>query len=220
MKHLNVLTVGGALAVAVALAVSAWTASGAPQVSSLVSPDGKYEVRVSGHVTTARLFESWVRAEIYKQGVLHVPSRIVYVPDFPEPSFQARFSPAEWLFPNVLRLPGRNPVPEAPADAVIVRNTSTRAYRSVRIETGQDMCLIIDLEARSEQVLPMRVQSRSPRPAWFDVVIDAGTVGEFLRGSGTFALRRGAGAAYTFAVTISDHGAAVAEADGRVVPPG
>jgi hypothetical protein len=108
-------------------------------------------------------------------------------------------------------------VSDAP-DSVIVRNTSTRPYRSVRIETGQDMCLIIDLDAGREQVLPMRVQSTSRRSAWFDVVIEAGTVGEFLRGNGTFQLRRGAGAAYTFIVNVSDHGADVAEADGDVVP--
>jgi hypothetical protein len=81
------------------------------------------------------------------------------------------------------------------------------------------MCLIIDLDARREQVLPMRVQSPSRRSAWFDLVIEAGTVGEFLRGNNTFELRRGAGAAYTFIVNISDHGADVAEADGHAVLP-
>jgi hypothetical protein len=80
------------------------------------------------------------------------------------------------------------------------------------------MCLIIDLDARREQVLPMRVQSISRRSVWFDVVIEAGTVGEFLRGNDTFDLRRGAGAAYTFVVNISDHGAEIAEADGGAVP--
>ena len=109
-------------------------------------------------------------------------------------------------------------MPDAPPDSVIVRNSSTRSYRSVRIETGQDMCLIIDLEARREQVLPMRVQSTSRRSAWFDVVIEAGTAGEFLRGNNTFELRRGAGASYTFVVNISDHGAEIAEADGDTVP--
>jgi len=211
------LTVG-ALAVALTLAASACKAPGPPPVSTLVSPDRTYEVRVSGHLTKARFFETWVRAEIYKQGALHVPARVVYIPDFPEPPFQDRFGPPEWLFPNVLKLPGR-PVPEAPPDSVIVRNTSTRSYRSVRIETGQDMCLIIDLDARREQVLPMRVQSPSRRSAWFDLVIDAATVGEFVRGNDTFELRRGAGAAYTFVVNISDHGADVAEADGHAVLP-
>ena len=207
------LTTGGALAVLLALAASACQAPGAPHVSTLVSPDRTYMVRVSGHVTKARFFENWVRAEIYKQGVLHVPARVVYASDVLEPSFQDRFGPPEWLFPNVLKLPGSRPVPDAPPDSVIVRNTSTRSYRSVRIETGQDLCLIIDLDARREQVLPMRVQSTSRRSAWFDVVIEAGTVGEFLRGNDTFELRRGAGAAYTFVINISEHGADVAEAD-------
>ena len=219
MKHPGVLTIGRALAVAVALAASACKAPGTPQVSTFVSPDRTYVVRMSGHVTKARFFENWVRAEIYKQGVLHVPARLVYISDFPEPSFQDRFGPPEWLFPNVLKLPGSRPVPETPPDSVIVRNTSTRSYRSVRIETGQDMCLIIDLDARREQVLPMRVQSPSRRSAWFDLVIEAGTVGEFVRGNNTFELRRGAGAAYTFVVNISDHGAEVAEADGHAVLP-
>ena len=218
-SHPGVLTIGGALGVALALAASACKPPGTPHVSTFVSPDRTYVVRVSGHMTKARFFEHWVRAEIYKQGVLYVPARLVYIADFPEPSFQDRFGPPEWLFPNVLKLPGSRPVPEAPPDSVIVRNTSARSYRSVRIETGQDMCLIIDLDARREQVLPMRVQSPSRRSAWFDLVIEAGTVGEFLRGSDTFELRRGAGAAYTFVVNISDHGADVAEADGHAVLP-
>src|SRR5688572_14089622 len=193
----GVLTTGGALAVVLALAASACQAPRAPHVSTLVSPDRTYVVRVSGHVTKARFLENWVRAEIYKQGVLHVPARVVYASGALEPSFQDRFGPPEWLFPNVLRLPGSRPVPDAPPDSVIVRNTSTRSYRSVRIETGQDMCLIIDLDAGRQQVLPMRVRSTSRRSAWFDVVMEAGTVGEFLRGNNTFDLRRGAGAAST-----------------------
>jgi hypothetical protein len=219
MRRREALTTGGALAVAVALTASACQAPGSPQASTFVSPDRTYAVRVSGHLTRARFFGKWVRAEVYKRGVLHVPARVVYVPDFPEPPFQDRFGPPEWLFPNVLRLPGTGPVPAAPPDSVIVRNRSTRSYRSVRIETGQDMCLIIDLDAGREQVLPMRVQSISRRSAWFDLVIDAGSAGEFLRGHGTFELRRGAGAAYTFVVNISDHGAEVAEADGHAGLP-
>ena len=210
----GVLTIGGAVAVVLALAASACQARRTPHVTTLVSPDRTYMVRVSGHVTKAMFFENWVRAEIYKQGLLHVPARVVYVSDVLEPSFQDRFGPPEWPFPNVLRLPGSRPVPDAPPDSVIVRNTSTRSYRSVRIETGQDMCLIIDLDRGREQVLPMRLQSTSRRSAWFDVVIETGTVGEFLRGNDTFELTRGAGAAYTFIVTISDYGAEVTEADG------
>jgi hypothetical protein len=202
----------------VALVLAARQAPGTPHVSTLVSPDGTYSVRLSGHVTKARFFENWVRAEIDKQGVRHVPARAFYISGPLESSFLDRFGPPEWVFPNVLRLPGRRPVPDAPPDSVIVRNTSTRSYRSVRIETGQDMCLIIDLDARREQVLPMRVQSISRRSVWFDIVIEAGTVGEFLRGNDTFDLRRGAGAAYTFVVNISDHGAEIAEADGGAVP--
>jgi hypothetical protein len=217
MKHSAVLTISGALAGALALAASGCKPPAPPQVSTFVSPDRTYAVRVSGHLPKARIFESWVRAEIYKQGVLHVPARVVYISDFPEPSFQDRFGPPEWPFPNVLKLPGSKPVPEAPVDSVIVRNTSTRSYRSVRVETGQDVCLIIDLAAGREQVLPMRVQSPSRRSAWFDLVIEAETVGEFLRGNDTFELDRGAGAAYTFVVTISDRGADVAEADGQPV---
>jgi len=209
--------IGGGLVVT-ALAVAALRPAGTPHVSTLVSPDRTYEVRLSGHVTKARFFEHWLRAEIYKQGVRHVPARAFYISGPLESSFQDRFGPPQWLFPNVLRWPGSKPVPEAPPDSVIVRNTSTRSYRSVRIETGQDMCLIIDLDAGREQVLPMRVQPTSRRSIWFDVVIEAGTVGEFLRGNHTFELRRGAGAAYAFVVDISDHGADIAEADGDAVP--
>jgi len=217
MNHPRLVTIGSALAVALALAAAGCQAADRPHLSTLVSPDRTYTVRLSGHVTKPRFFENWVRAEIYKQGVLHVPVRAFYISGFLEPSFQDRFGPPEWLFQNVLRWPGSRPVPDAPPDSVIVRNTSARSYRSVRIETGQDMCLIIDLEARREQVLPMRVQSTSRRSAWFDLVIEAGTVGEFVRGNDTFELRRGAGAAYTFVVNISDYGADVAEADGRTV---
>ena len=156
-----------------------------------------------------------MRAEIDKQGVRYVPARVFYILGPLESSFQDRFGPPEWPFPNVLRLPGSRPVPDAPSDSVIVRNTSTRSYRSVRIETGQDMCLVLDLDAGREQVLPMRVQSTARRSAWFDVVIEAGTAGEFLRGNDTFELRRGNGAAYAFVVNISDHGADVAEVNGQ-----
>ena len=217
MNRPGVVTIGGALAVAVALAAAGCQTPGPPHVSTLVSPDRTYAVRLSGHTTKAWFFENWVRAEIYKQGLLHVPVRALYISGLLEPSFQDRFGPPEWLFGNVLKLPGSRPVRDAPPDSVIVRNTSTRAYRSVRIETGQDMCLIIDLDAQHEQVVPMRVQSASRRSVWFDLVMEAGTAGEFLRGNGTFELRRGAGAAYTFVVNISDHGADIVEAGGRTV---
>jgi hypothetical protein len=213
----GISTIGGALAVALTLAASACQAPGSQNVSTFVSPDRMYAVRVSGRVTRARFFENWVRAEIYKQGVLHVPARVLYISDVLEPSFQDRFGPPEWLFPNVLRLPGNSSVPDAPPDTVIVRNTSTRSYRSIRIETGQDMCLIIDLDARRERVLPMRVRSTSRRSAWFDLVMEAGAGREFLRGHNTFELRRGAGAAYTFVVNISDHDADIAEAEEHAV---
>ena len=218
MNQPKVPTIGSALTVVLALAVAGCQAPGTPHVSTLVSPDRTYAVRLSGNVTKARFFEHWVRAEIYKQGVLHVPLRALYISGFLEPSFQERFGPPEWLFRNVLRLPGSKPVPDSPPDSVIVRNTSNRSYRSIRIETGQDMCLIIDLDAHREQVLPMRVQSASRRSAWFDLVMEAGTAGEFLRGNDTFELRRGPGAAYTFVVNISDHGADVAEAGGQTMP--
>src|SRR5262245_23043975 len=116
MKHPGVLSIGRVLAVALALSASACKPPGAPDVSTFESPDRTYVVRVSGHLTKARFFENWVRAEIYKQGVLHVPARLLYLPDFPEPSFQDRFGPPEWLFPNVLRLPGSRAVPDAPPD--------------------------------------------------------------------------------------------------------
>jgi hypothetical protein len=212
------LTIGGGLVIALALASAARQATGAPHLSTLVSPDRTYTVRLLGHVTKARFFENWVRAEIDKQGVRYVPARAFYISGPMESSFQDRFGPPEWLFPNVLRLPGSRPVPDAPSDSVFVRNTSTRSYRSVRIETGHDMCLILDLEAGREQVLPMRVQSTSRRSAWFDVVMEAGTVGEFLRGNGTFELRRRSGAAYTFVVNISDHAADIVEADEHAIP--
>ena len=212
MKHRGVV-IGGVLAVALVLAAAGCQSAGAPHLSTLVSPDRTYAVRLSGHATRPLFFENWVRAEIYKQGVLHVPVRAFYISGVLEAPFQDRFGPPEWLFRNVLRLPGSRPLPNTPPDSVIVRNTSTRSYRSVRIETGQDMCLIIDLDAQREQVLPMRVQSASRRSAWFDLVMEAGTAGEFLRGDGTFELRRPAGAAYTFVVNISDHGADVAQAD-------
>jgi hypothetical protein len=216
MKHRPGATIGGAFAVALALAAAGCPAAGGPPLSTLVSPDRTYAVRLSGHATRPIFFDNWVRAEIYKQGVLHVPVRAFYISGPLEPSFQDRFGPPEWLFRNVLRLSGSRPLLDAPPDSVIVRNTSTRSYRSVRIETGQDMCLIIDLDPQGEQVLPMRVQSRSRRSAWFDIVIEAGTVGEFLRGNNTFELRRGAGAAYTFVVNISGYGADVTQVDGRV----
>jgi len=218
MSHGPAGTIGGVLAVVLALAAPGCPSSGTPELSTLVSPDRVYTVRLSGHATRPLFFDSWVRAEIYKQGVLHVPLRAFYISGPLEPSFEDRFGPPEWLFPNVLRLPGSKPVLDAPPDSVIVRNTSTRSYRSVRIETGQDMCLIIDLDAKREQVLPLRVQSTSGGSAWFDLVMEAGTVGEFLRGNETFELRRGTGAAYTFVVNISDYGADVAEVDGQAVP--
>jgi hypothetical protein len=219
MTHRGGVTIEGAVAaVAVALAAAGCESAGPPHLSTLVSPDHTYAVRLSGHATRPWFFENWVRAEIYKQGALHVPVRAFYISGLLERPFQDRFGPPEWPFRNVLRLPGSRPVPDTPPDSVIVRNTSTRGYRSVRIETGQDMCLIIDLDAQREQVLPMRVQSTSRHSAWFDIVLEAGTAGEFLRGNDTFDLPRRAGAAYTFVVDISDHGADVSEAGRAVLP--
>jgi hypothetical protein len=217
MTHRGGVRIGGALAVGAALAVAGCEAAGPPHLSTLTSPDHTYAVRLSGHATRPWFFENWVRAEIYKQGALHVPVRAFYISGLLEPPFQDRFGPPEWLSRNVLRLPGSRAVPDTPPDSVVVRNTSTRTYRSVRIETGQDMCLIIDLEAQREQVLPMRVQSASGRSAWFDIVLEAGTAGEFLRGHNTFELPRRASAAYTFVVNVSDHGAEVFEAGGPVL---
>lgn len=218
MKQRPGVAIGGALAVALALAAPGCQSSGPPELSTLVSPDRIYAVRLSGHATRPLFFDNWVRSEIYKQGVLHVPVRAFYISGPLEPSFQDRFGPPEWLFGNVLRLPGSKPASDAPLDSVIVRNTSTRSYRSVRIETGQDMCLIIDLDPQRERVLPMRVQSPSRRSAWFDLVMEAGTVGEFLRGNGNFDLPRDTGAAYTFVVNLSDYGADVAQVDGHAAP--
>jgi hypothetical protein len=61
--------------VVLALAAAACQPPDTPHVSTLVSPDRTYAVRLSGHVTKARFFENWVRAEIYKEDVPHVPAR-------------------------------------------------------------------------------------------------------------------------------------------------
>src|SRR5262245_65824773 len=105
MNHRSVVTIGSALALA--LAAAGCQAPGTPHLSTLESPDRTYAVRLSGHVTKPKFFDNWVSGEIYKQGVLHVPLRAFYISGFLEPSFQDRFGPPEWLFRNVLKLPGR-----------------------------------------------------------------------------------------------------------------
>src|SRR5215203_3499280 len=95
MHHPGAVTIGSVLAVALALAAAGCQAPGTPHLATFVSPDRTYAVRLSGHVTKPRFFENWVRAEIYKQGVLHVPVRAFYISGFLEPSFQDRFGAAD-----------------------------------------------------------------------------------------------------------------------------
>jgi hypothetical protein len=182
-------------------------APGYPELAALVSPGGTYVVRLSGRVTRAAFLEHRVRIEVYKDGLLHLPARLIYVAGLFDTPFNDRFRPPEWVAGNVLRFPATRAAAGPEPDRLRVRNTATRPFKSIRIETGRDMFMVLDLAEGSEIVIQM-TPDISP---WFDVLVDSGNPDTLMRGHGTFARpgeRRGP---RSFTVDVSTNGVQVAE---------
>jgi hypothetical protein len=183
-------------------------APGYPDLAALTSPGGTYVVRLSGRVTRAAFLEHRVRAEVYKNGILHLPARLIYVAGLFDTAFADRFGPPEWVAANVLRFPGKVTPAGPQPDVLHIRSVATRSFRSIRIETARDMFMVLDLVAGAEITFPMT----SPVDVrWFDVLIDSGDPDARLHGHGTFGRAREARGPLTFVVEVSTNGARVAE---------
>jgi hypothetical protein len=181
----------------------------------LVSPNGRYVVRLSGHVTKPIIFEHPVRAEVYKDGVLHVPARQIYVSDVFEAAFQDRYAPPQWIGTNVVRFAAKRRAADQGTDGLTVRNAGPQPLRCVRIETGTDMFMIVDLDSRAEVVLSLTADRRPRRLTWFDVVVDSGDARSILRGNGAFRLERTLNGPHEFMVAVTPNGIEVGESTGR-----
>jgi hypothetical protein len=204
----------GLCAIACVSALQGCEAPGDPRLAALVSPGGTYEVRLSGRATRAWLFEHRVRAEIYKNGMLHLPSRIVYAAGFLDTAFDARFGQPHWLTGNVLHIPPRGGAGAREPDTLVVRQTASPPSRSIRIETGREMFMILDLPSGAEATLPLATPLKPGEPTWFDVLVDSGDSDALMRGHGTFESPDGGRGRLTIAVNVSNSGVEVASAGG------
>jgi hypothetical protein len=195
-------------AIVCAAAVQACEAPGNPRLAALVSPGGTYEVRLSGRATRAALFEHRVHAEVYKNGSLHLPSRILYAAGFLDTAFEVRFGKPEWIAANVLRFPAKlGPGVRAP-DTLVVRNVASQTVRSIRIETGREIFMVLDLPAGASTTMPLATPLDLEDSTWFDVLVDSGSMDTLMRGHGTF---KGSGdnPRLTIVVTVSAEGVEV-----------
>jgi hypothetical protein len=171
-----------------------------------VSPGGTYVVRLSGRVTSAGFFEHRVRAEVYKNGILHLPARLIYVAGLFDTAFEDRFGPPEWVAANVLRFPGKITPAGPQPDVLHVRNAAPRPFRSIRIETAKDMFMAFDLAAGAAFTFPM---TAPVDVRWFDVLVDSGDPDVRLHGHGTFGRLRHPSGPHAFSVDVSANGVTV-----------
>jgi hypothetical protein len=203
---------------ACAAALAGCEAPGNPRLATLRSPGGTYEVRLTGRVMRAYLFENRVRAEVYKNGVLHLPARLIYAAGLFDTSFDDRFGEPEWLAPTALHFPAEGASKALPSETLKVRNLAAQPFRSIRIETTREMFLILDLAAGAEMTFRMAPPRRLGDPRWFDVLVDSGSADALMRGHGTFSPPPEAGPPLAFIISVSSHGVRVAPAgDGRGV---
>lgn len=192
-----------------AAVLSGCEAPGNPRLAAFISPGGTYEVRLSGRVTTAWIFQHMVRAEVYKNGALHLPARLIYTAGAFDTAFEDRFGEPEWLTPNALRFPPEGGAGGQQPEILKVRNFSSQPFRSIRIETGNEMFLIFDLPALADVTFPMAPAPEPDDPNWFDVLVDSGAGAPLIRGHGTFNPRPGRRPPLTFEVNVSAHGVEV-----------
>jgi hypothetical protein len=187
---------------------AACAAPGYPELANLVSPGGTYLVRLSGRVTRAAFLEHRVRIEVYKNGALHSPARLIFAAGLFDTAFDERFRNPEWVGLNILRFPAEVSSSALEPDTLIVRNLSPQVFRSIRVETGKDMFILLDLAAGAGVTVRM---TADVKPTWFDVVVDPGKSETLLRGHGTFPVASEPRAPRRFTVDVSDNGARVAE---------
>jgi hypothetical protein len=209
MRH----AIPGACLVACAVALTGCEAPGNPPLAALVSPGGTYEVRLTGRVTRAGFFENWVRAEVYKNGVRHLPARVIYAAGLFDTAFRDRFGEPGWLGETALRFPPARPADGRRPALLHVRNVSSQSFRSIRIETASEMFLILDLAPGADFSTAMAPPKDADDPDWFDVLVDSGDDAAFMRGHGTFEQDPEPGRARTFVVTVSSNGVAVGRGD-------
>lgn len=193
-----------------AAALAGCEAPGNPRLATLLSPGGTYEVRLTGRVMRAYLFENRVRAEVYKNGVLHLPARLIYAAGLFDTSFDDRFGEPEWLAPNALRFPAEDASEGLPPETLKIRNLAAQPFRSIRVETTREMFLVLDLPAGAEMAFRMAPPRRPQAPRWFDVLVDSGDADALMRGHGTFDPPPAPGSPLAFTVSVSPHGVLVA----------
>jgi hypothetical protein len=207
-------------ATACALLLAGCEEPGRPHLAASRSPDGTYEVRLTGRVSRAVIFEKRVRAEIRKNGVLHLPARLIFAAGLFDTTFEQRFGPPQWAAANVLRFPSRRDADGREPDILTVRNTAPRAFPSIRVETDRDMFLVIDLGPGREVTLPTAAPARPEAPNWFDIVVDGGDPDGLLRGHGTFDNTVSPRPRFTFVVSVSAEGVEVAGTSAQPGPSG
>ena len=208
--------IAGAL---ILLATPGCEAPGNPRLAALSSPGGTYEVRLTGRVSRARFFENRVRAEVLRNGAVHLPARLIFAAGLFDTAFDERFAAPEWAAANVLRFPARAGAAGVEPDSLTVRNVSTQPFPCIRIETERDMFLVLDLGPNTGVTLATTAPVKADAPNWFDVIVDSGNPDALLRGHGTFRHRSSVRPRFTFSVTVSANGVEVAETTGHTTPP-
>jgi hypothetical protein len=191
-----------------AIALVACETPGDPFLASLRSPGGTYEVRLTGRVQSAHIFENRVRAEVYKNGALHLPARLIYAAGLFDTSFDDRFGEPEWIAANALRFPAEGSTGGMPPDVLNVRTTAVQPFRGIRIETTREMFLIFDLQRGTGMQFPIARPRQPADGRWFDVLVDPGDADALMRGHGTFAAPMTAGP-LRFLITVSPQGVVV-----------
>ena len=183
-----------------------------PDAAPLVSPDGVYEVRLSGR-TTRPFLEHRITADIDRNGDVHSRGRTVYLADLFEPAFARRYRRGDWPAPSILRFAGTRGT-ASDADRLTVRNTSGRMYPWVRIETALDLFVLLDVKPGFDRTVPVTPQIRGRRLNWLDVIGEAAS-GEPVRGNGAFEMRQPRTAPFEFEVILETSGIRVEERGGR-----
>jgi hypothetical protein len=164
-------------------------------------------IRLSGRATAPigifSVAEHRLRAEIYKQGELYVPQRVIYSADAMDTAFGDRYRPAEWVKPATLRFPGAWGRREGPPDILTVQNECQGLIRSLRVDTAQDMFVILDIAPGRPLSVPMTAQSPSGDLNWLRVAAEWGDTIRPSEASAAFSLRGGREARFEFVITVS-----------------
>jgi hypothetical protein len=155
---------------------------------------------------------------VYKENQPYVPARIVYIADSMDTAFNDRYGQPTWERPDVLRFPGAWGRHEQPSDVLTVRNQCDTAIRSLRVDTAQDLFIVLDVAPGAELSLPTTAVAPSADLNWLSVQAEWGSGFPPSRGSGAFTLQGGRGARFEFVVTVWPDRIDFAERRGQSAP--